>query len=402
MTIDDLQMAVKKLGLAMDQSSGQILIDWEKIPFSEKDRPYWAVLSSIEGIGPNTLAILIAAFGSAKEVFNQTECSLNSVGLSKEIIEKIFKFNKINFAEYFKRLSTVDSYSLFFIAPGEKNFPPFLAKIYHGPSQLWGWGNPKILLARHPLAVVGTRKITAYGREITIDITQQLASRSCVIVSGLMYGVDETAMRAALDVGGLVIGVWAGGLSRRSLGSRWRLARDIVDQGGVVVSEFCINQFPEKGLFPVRNRIVSGISKAVIVTEGAVQSGSLITARYAIEQGKPVFAVPGPITSSLSAGPNELLKLGAQLATSAQDILDYLDIKKNSNAGGDNKKDFFSYQPKNATEKLIINLLSETPLSADKLVRRSEVHSNKLAEILINLEILNVIVQTDGEWKLKT
>lgn len=399
MTIDELKKAIHKLGLSVDDSNGQILIDWDKIPFSESDRPYWAVLSSIEGIGPNTLVILVAAFDSAKQVFEQPKDSLDSIGLSRGVIDRILQFKKINAKEYFNKLSIIDGHSLFFVTPREKNFPPLLSKISHGPSQLWVWGDSRALSAKYPVAVVGTRKITAYGKEITTNLTKQLSTHGCVIVSGLMYGVDETAMRAALDVGGLVIGVWAGGLNRRSLGSRWRLARDIVDQGGAVVSEFCINQFPEKGLFPVRNRIVSGLSKAVIVTEGAVKSGSLITARCAIEQGKPVFAVPGPITSDFSAGPNELLKLGAQPLTSAQDILDYLDIKKNSNF--DDKSNFFSYQPQNETEKLILNLLSETPLSADELVRAAGFQPGKLSEILVNLEILNVISQSAGSWRLK-
>lgn len=399
MTIDELKKTIHKLGLLIDDSNGQILIDWDKIPFFEEDRPYWAILSSIEGIGPSTLAILIAAFGSAREVFEQTENSLSSVGLSKKVMDKIFKFKKIDFKEYFKRLSITDGHNLFFVTPGENFFPSLLSKISHGPSQLWVWGNQKTLLARYPIAVVGTRKITAYGREITIHLTKQLAARGCAIVSGLMYGVDETAMRAALNVGGLVIGVWAGGLSRQSLSSRWQLARDIVDKGGVVVSEFCINQFPEKGLFPIRNRIVSGLSKLVIVTEGAVKSGSLITARCAIEQGKPVFAVPGPITSDFSAGPNELLKLGAQPLTSSQDIFDYLDIKKDSISA--DKSQFFSYQPQNETEKIILHLLSEIPFSTDELVRRSGFQPSKLSEILVNLEMLNVISQSDGEWKIK-
>lgn len=397
MTIEELKKIISKLGLAIDDASGQILVEWEKIPFSFLDRPYWGALSSIEGIGPNTLAILVAAFGSAREVFRQSSDSLSSVGLSKKVMDKIFKFKKIDFKEYFKKLSTTDGHNLFFVTPGEKTFPPLLFKISHGPSQLWGWGDPKILLAKYPVAVVGTRKITAYGREITINLTKQLATRGCTIVSGLMYGVDEVAMRAALDVGGLVIGIWAGGLSRQSLGSRWRLARDIVDQGGAVVSEFCVTQLPAKGLFPVRNRIVAGLSKAVIVTEGAVKSGSLITACCAIEQGKPVLAVPGPITSDFSAGPNELLKLGAQPLTSAQDIFDLLGISKQS-LNVDYK---FVYQPKNKIEEKIITVLANEPLNTNEIIRRTDLSASLVGETLTNLEMLNAVSQMGEEWRIK-
>lgn len=386
---------MKKLGLAVDQSNGQILIDWNKIPFSENDRPYWAALSSISGVGPNILAVLITAFGSARQVFKQSSASLNSIGLAEKVIDRLVDFRKMDFEKYFQKLSGSDGNRLTFITPGEKNFSPLLAKISHGPSQIWVWGNSAALLAKYPVAVVGTRKITPYGREITMNLSGRLAARGCTIVSGLMYGVDEAAMRAALKTGGLVIGVWAGGISRRSLGSRWRLARDIVDHKGVVISEFSLNQLPDKGLFPVRNRIVSGLSRAVIVTEGAVKSGSLITARCAVEQGRPVFAVPGPITSDFSAGPNELLKLGAQPLTSAQDIFDILNITQSSSATPQ-----FIYRPKNNMEELIISLLSKSALSADELVRLTRLQPNKLAESLINLEMLNVVGQSSGLWQL--
>ena len=396
MTIEDLKKTVEKIGLEIDDASGQVLVEWEKIPWEDSDRPYWAALSSILGIGPQLLATLVAYFGSAKTVFHQTDKALQSIKLPEKLISAILQFKKQHkISDWFA------SQKLSFLAAPEKDFPRDLRRQSCSPSHLWVWGNIKILNSRLPLAIVGTRKITPYGKDITYELSARLSGRGVTVVSGLMYGVDEVAMRAALESGRRVIGVWAGGLTPASLGSRFFLAQEVIAAGGAVVSELPPSQMPNKGLFPARNRIVAGMSKGVLVTEGAVKSGSLITAGFGMEQGKPIFAVPGPITSSLSAGPNELLKLGAHAVTQAEDIFAVLGMNDKSVAVG-GRENQFEYQPKNSIEKQILDILKSGPLSVDEIVRRANLSVSQIGETLIELDLTAAVRQIGDQWKISS
>lgn len=402
MTIEELKKRVEKLGLRVDRESGKILVEWEKIPFEESDRPYWAALSSIDGIGPATFPILVAGFGSAEAVFRATSIELRAVGLSEKIAERVVEIGKNNIPMWFQNsmrmiatsLGTTSD-SLHFLVPKDADFPPSLLKLEHGPSQLWAWGDTSLLLDDRIVAVVGTRKISPYGKAITSELSEQLGTRGCTVVSGLMYGVDECAMQGAISGGGKTIGVWAGGLTRSSLGSRFALALDVVKHGGVVISEFSPDHTPQKGMFPARNRIVSGLSRGVVVTEGAIKSGSLITANAAMEQGKPVGAVPGPVTSVVSGGPNELLKLGATVVTTAAEVMAMCGISTRS---AQSKK--FDFKAKNGVESAIFQALSSQPLTADELARTTSFSISDIGENLTNLDLLGVVKQIGEEWKL--
>ena len=268
MTIDDLKKTIEKIGLAVDEASGQVLVEWKKIPWKNSDRPYWAALSSILGVGPQLLATLVAYFGSAKQVFHQTDKALQSIKLPEKLVQAILQFKKQH-----KIPDWFASQKLSFLAAPENDFPRELAKQPSSPSHLWVWGDIKILNSRLPLAIVGTRKITPYGKDITYELSAKLSARGVTVVSGLMYGVDEVAMRAALEAGRRVVGVWAGGLTPASFGSRFRLAREVVAAGGAVVSELPPTQMPNKGLFPARNRIVAGMSKWSHHIFGAIPPG---------------------------------------------------------------------------------------------------------------------------------
>lgn len=398
MTIEDVKKRLEKLGLEIDHESGKILVEWEKIPFQESDRSYWAALSSIDGVGPSTLPMLVAGFGSARNVLSLAAGELQGLGLSEKISQRIERMGKKDIQRWYETCthSIVDEVrSLLFIVPSDREFPQSLRKFEHGPSQLWVWGDPKILSHDRIVAVVGTRKMTPYGKDVSTMLASKLGAFGCVVVSGLMYGVDETAMRGAMSGGGKTIGVWAGGLTRSSLGSRFRLAGDVVKNGGVVISEFSPDHAPLKGMFPARNRIVSGLSRGVVVTEGAVKSGSLITASQAMEQGKPVGAVPGPITSNTSAGPNELLKMGSTVVTSADEILAMCGISQDIRTNA--RLDFI---PKNDIQSSILSVLLEHSLTIDEVVRQTHQSISVVSEHLTDLELLGIVKQ-DGEiWKL--
>jgi DNA processing protein len=395
MTIDDLKKKIKKLGLAIDGDSGRVLVEWEKVPFSESDRPYWAGLSSIDGVGPNTLPLLVSCFGSAGEVLSADIELLKQAGLPINVVARIIGFpgRKDIHLWFNKALNPEPNINLSFLTPKDKDFPERLLTMSGAPSHLWVWGDKKILNQKQIAAMVGTRKITPYGRAVTEILAEGLALRGVTVVSGLMYGVDEMAQRTVLKNNGLVIGVWAGGITMASLGSRFRLAHEIVLNKGVVVSEFSFDKFPFKGTFPSRNRIVSGLASGVVITEAAVKSGSLITADCALDQGKPVGAVPGPITSPLSEGPNELLKNGATPITNVIDIL---------NMCGFSGKEFgksVQYLPKNGNEKLILKLLADQNLTVDDLVRKSSLPISEVSETLTSLEMSGVAGQIGEEWR---
>ncbi len=207
------------------------------------------------------------------------------------------------------------------LRPQESEFTQIITSIALVPKKLYYIGTiPK---KRHPtVAIVGTRKPTTYGKEVTRQLAYELAKRGVVIVSGLALGIDATAHRAALDAGGMTIAVQANGLAEITPRTNRQLAQDIINNNGAIVSEYEPTFPAQKHTFLERNRIVSGLSDALLITEAAARSGTLNTARHALEQGKDVFVVPGNITSPLSTGCNSLIKQGAMVATCTDDILE--------------------------------------------------------------------------------
>jgi DNA processing protein len=205
--------------------------------------------------------------------------------------------------------------------------PDSLKAISNPPEKLYVAGNTlNILMEKPKVAIVGSRKVTPYGKAITIQLAEELAHRGVVIISGLALGVDALAHRAALNVGGDTIAILPTGLSNIYPSSHRQLAAAIVEAGGALVSEYPDTTKGFPGNFVMRNRLVSGLSDAVLITEAAEKSGTLHTARFASAQGKPLFAVPGNITSPMSVGTNQLIQKGAQLVTSVHDILRTLGI----------------------------------------------------------------------------
>ncbi|MEO6110085.1 MAG: DNA-processing protein DprA [Candidatus Saccharimonadales bacterium] len=206
---------------------------------------------------------------------------------------------------------------------GMEPYLQLLKHLSHAPTQLYISGT--LPEERRPsVAIVGTRKPTTYGREVSYDLAYTLARKGVVIISGLALGVDALAHRGALDAGGVTIAVLANGLDEIYPATHLSLAKEIIKKGGVLVSEYEPGVKARDFQFLARNRIVSGLSDAVVVTEAAERSGTLSTVNHALDQNKEVFAVPGAITSLLSVGPNRLLKQGAHPALSADDILEVI------------------------------------------------------------------------------
>ncbi len=265
----------------------------------------------------------------------------------------------------------------------DDNYPTLLKQIYDPPFVLYYKGSLDCL-TKKCIAVVGTRKITGYGKVITEQFTKDLSNAGLTIVSGLARGVDSCAHWAALRNESLTAAVLGGGLNKIFPPENERLALEIASAGGVVLSEFPPDYPSMPGNFPARNRIISGLSLGVLVTEAAEDSGSLITVRLAIEQGREVFAIPGPITSSLSFGPIELIKTGAIPVVSAEEILENLGINKATSLkviSGDLSEE----------EKKIMEVLENESLHIDEIGRILNFDSAKISGLLLKMEITGLV-----------
>jgi DNA processing protein len=258
--------------------------------------------------------------------------------------------------------------------------PPLLRSIHDPPVGLFVRGAASFdLLARPAVAVVGARACSGYGATVARSVARELAAAGLVVVSGLARGVDAEAHRGALDAGGTTIAVLGCGIDRDYPAAHADLARRIAETG-LIVSEYAPGVEPAPWRFPARNRIVAGLCAATVVVEARERSGALITADLALEEGREVFAVPGEITSALSAGTNGLLKLGATPLTSAADVLASLGIET----------------PVSDTGFPLLELL---PATADELVRRTGRDSAEIARELVELELAGRIVAHDGVYR---
>ena len=280
------------------------------------------------------------------------------------------------------------------ISPETNKFTQIISSIVLMPQTLYYIG--RLPERRLPtVAIVGTRKPTAYGKEVTTQLASELARRGIVIVSGMALGIDAIAHRAALDAGGTTIAVQANGLAKLRPFTNRQLGEDIIAQGGAIISEYEPNEPPYLVRFLERNRIVSGLSDAVLITEASSRSGTLNTARNALEQGKEVFVVPGNITSPSSAGCNALLRQGATPVTKVEDIIEVIAPEllkpQAALALGDN-----------ALQTKIIQLLRAGFRNGDELQERSKSDAGEFATELTMLEI-NGTVRSLGanQWTLK-
>jgi len=242
------------------------------------------------------------------------------------------------------------------------------------------------------IAVVGSRNPTRYGKDMTEEIARALARRGITIASGMARGVDTIAHCVALDVGTPTIAVLGSGLSERVIYPKDNigLSRKIAENSGAVISEYENTQKPELWTFPQRNRIIAGIAKAVIVTEAGEKSGALITARYALEYGRDVLALPGQMTSPLSRGTNVLLKEGATPITSIDDIFEALGIEKESVAS--------VHMNRSPDEQIILESLAEE-LSTDEIIKQTHLSPQAVLASTASLEIEGMIKQTGGVWR---
>lgn len=366
-----------------------------------EERDYFLAFSLSPGIGPKTFNLLINDFGSAKNAWGAKEEELLPI-LKPALTAKFLNFRKVfDFAKYKEQFR---KQKISFVSLAQDNYPKLLKQIPNPPIVLYMKGNFSLLSSLKTskvMAIVGTRRITSYGRQITEMFAKELASMGFIIVSGMALGVDGIAHQSTIESGGKTIAVLGNGVDLPYPYENQQLYEEILDNGGLIISEFPPGMPPSVGSFPSRNRIVAGLSEGILVTEGASDSGSLITANFGLEFGRKVFAVPGPITSLLSKAPLDLIAKGARLVTSPEDILKEFSIS-NPQFPIFNKNKKSKFQTKDKNELKILKLLENESFNFDEIARLTKIDSSKLASILSIMEIKGMIKNSNGGFSSAT
>lgn len=356
------------------------------------EKLYWLGFSAFSGVGPAKFQLLLSQFGSAKAAWLVAESDLLPV-LGPALTKKLENFKKSFSPE--KYFTVLKQKRVKIVTLLDESFPEKLKELKNCPFVLYVRGDEHIL-QNNCMAVVGTRKITQYGRDVTEMMTRDLVSAGYTIVSGLAFGVDAVAHDVTIENGGKTIAVLGCGVDCCTPSSNQRLYNSIVDHGGAVISEVPLGEPPNRGSFPARNRIVAALSVGIVVTEGAEDSGALITAEDGLNLGRKVFAVPGPITSSLSKGPYKLIEKGAKLVTKGEDIINELGITSTTSIMGITSKKRAKGDTKE--EESILSLLENEALTFDEIVRRCKIDLSHVGSLLSLMEIKGLI-RSDQQGK---
>lgn len=359
-----------------------------------KDLSYWVTTSAIPGVGTATFNFLLHRFKTLKHFWDTGDEQIRKLKLDAKTRESIIDFRKKVDPKIY--LNAVYEKGIKVVSLVDRDYPTNLRQISDAPPVLYYKGT---LLSQDDLAiaVVGSRNATVYGRQVTEKLVSELASRGLVIVSGLARGIDAIAHRAALSAGGRTIAVLGSGVDMIYPPENRSLAEKI-SQNGALVSEFPLGFPSVPSNFPARNRIISGLSLGVLVTEAAIDSGSLITAGQAAEQGREVFAVPGPITSRMSEGVNKLIKEGVHPATQVEDILEILDIDRKRRQI-DVKESPLTGRPKDKVQAKILSVLDGQAKHVDLIARETGMPIEKVSSTLSLMELSGFVKNYgSGMW----
>lgn len=279
-----------------------------------------------------------------------------------------------------------------------KKYPELLKKINQPPEQLYYKGNWRSEIFENCLAVVGSRRMTKYGEKITTKLVSEIAGAGITIVSGFMYGIDATSQQACVNVGGKTIAVMPCGVDIVHPSYQDELYNEILNKGGLIISEFEPGFPPDRWTYPKRNRIIAGLSKATMVVEAALKSGSLITANYTKKYNRKLFAVPGPLTSSVSKGTTKLLKEGARVAD-AKDIIRFYNQER-SNLKSQINKTETEFKTEADLQAKIFEQLKVEPMEIDDLSRLFKVPVAKIGSILSLMELKGIVEKEEGKYYL--
>jgi DNA processing protein len=342
------------------------------------ERAYWVALTMVSQIGPARMTRLLERFGDAEAAWHASPLDLAGAGLDRRAIESLATLRQaFDPSAQWRRIEAAGAQVL---TLDDSAYPNRLRQIADAPPVLYVKGSLTDA-DDWAIAVVGTRRSTAYGRQVTERIVGEIAAAGVTVVSGLARGIDTLAHRAALAHDGRTIAVLGSGVDRIYPDENRALAEQIVKQGAVI-SEFPIGTQPDAMNFPRRNRIISGLTRGTLIVEADYKSGAMHTANYAAEQGRDVFAVPGSILSPMSAGPNHLIKEGARVVTEAADILDELNL-----TAVVEQRTARETLPADPVEATLLDLLTHEPVHVDDLTRAARLPSSVVSATLTLLEL---------------
>ena len=354
---------------------------------------YWLALSLVPGVGSTLFKRLLDRFKTPEAVFRAPSKELSSVeGLGEKVIRAIARgpFEK----RVERELYLLEKTGGKILTSGDPAYPKRLKDIYDPPPVLYVRGDIK-KQDELAISIVGSRKTSPYGRGFTEKLSRELAQHGVTVVSGMARGIDSVAHQGAISERGRTIAVLGCGVDVVYPRENRKLYEEIIEHGAVL-SEFPMGSPPEAGHFPKRNRIISGLSLGVVVVEAGKGSGSLITANYALEQGRDVFAVPGNVGAENSQGTNQLIKQGAKLVESSADVLEELlpqwTRDKQSIPKVEDRGKGLSEE-----ERAVFALLGDTPLHIDAIIRETQLEPGKISSLLLNLELKGVVSQWPGK-----
>ncbi len=351
--------------------------------YSVSEKQSYLGLSLLPQIGSRTLVKLIEYFGSAERAWRSPLSEYKPLNLPEKVFDSIVNTRpKINLEQEWQKIDQSQTKVLIL---GEDKYPSLLREISDPPVILYYQGevdwNSSLFFA-----IVGTRKLTSYGKRVIEDLVPSLVSHRLVIVSGFALGGDTAAHQMTLDSGGQTVGVLGSGLGEIYPASNHKLAEKI-RENGALLSEFSLFQKPQKQFFPMRNRIISGLSVGTLIVEASEKSGTLITASCANEQNREVFAVPGSIFNPYSIGPSKLIQSGAKLVTCVEDILTELNIDSRFQS-----QQVRAMIPETVEEKKISGILGDQEyVMMDQLIRLSGLEPKIIIPLLTTMEMKGLI-----------
>ena len=351
---------------------------------SADELKYWVAFSGIAGIGRVRISQLKEYFGSLQNAWKAPDGKLKQAGLDSRSISALVMVRPRICLD--AEMEKLERYGIKVFISEDPLYPSRLKEIHDYPPVLYVRGS--LPAEGEPcLAVVGSRRPTIYGRQVTEEIVADLARSKITIVSGLARGIDSVAHRAALDAGGKTMAVFASGLDIVYPGENAKLAQAVMEHGALV-SEYPLGVKPKAENFPLRNRIMSGLSLGVLVVEAGERSGALITAYQAVEQNREVFAIPGSILSPASQGTNRLIQEGAKLVSNYTDILQELNLTIVVQ-----QAEIKEFPPANEVESVILKQLSSEPNHIDEICRRSGLTMPEVSSTLAMLELKGIVRQ---------
>lgn len=362
---------------------------------NKKENLYLHCFATIEKLGPASLLRMLKYFGSATKAFKAPISAFRKIKFSEEIISLIIEMRAfINLKNEDEKLSESD---IKIINITQENYPPLLKQIATPPALLYYRGNLSLLNDKFALAVVGTRKISSYGKHACEQLIPELVNKGFTIVSGLAHGIDALAHELTLQNDGRTIAVLGSDIDQRSIypAKNRSLAQRIIEQNGLIISEYPPGSTPQPFHFPVRNRIISGITLGTLIIEADIDSGSLITAQTALDENREVFAVPGPIYSQMSRGTNLLIQKGAKLVACANDISEEFNLGSIQNYRKIQKS--LLYSP--AEEKILDGLI--TAKTIDDLVEQTALPVSEVSSSLVMLEMKGAIKNMGNQTYIK-